>query len=77
MQNISDRIEVNVSYKVFANTLAVVQEGAKAAAVQVIQDCYEKMLVELKGCWELQKEQKSQMIKAYIAKISHIIMILD
>lgn len=52
---------VSVSYEVFADTLTVVEERAKATAVQVIQDCYEKMLVELKGCRELQEEQKRQI----------------
>lgn len=52
---------VSVSYEVFADTLAVVEECAEATAVQVIQDCYEKMLVELKGCRELQEEQKRQI----------------
>lgn len=79
-QNTSDRIHVSnvsvrVSYKIFTNTLAVVQEGAKATAVQVIQDCYEKMFVELKRCRKLQEEQKSlichmHFIKAHTAKAS-------
>lgn len=54
-------VSVCVSYEVFTDTLAVVEERAKATAVQVIQDRYEKMLVELKGCWELQEKQKCQI----------------
>lgn len=55
---------VSVSYEVFTDTLAVVEERAKATAVQVIQDRDEKMLVELKGRWELEEEQKKSLSNA-------------
>lgn len=38
--------------------LAVIQEGAKQAAVEVVQHGDKEELVELKGCWELQSERE-------------------
>jgi len=41
------------SYIAFSNALTVVEERAKAAAVQVIQDYDQETLIKLKRCWEL------------------------
>lgn len=60
---IRSHVTVCAAYKVFTDTLAVVKERAKATAVQVIQDRYEKMFVELEGCWELQK--KNSRVKSF------------
>lgn len=39
--------------------LAVEEEGAKQAAVQVVQDGDQEMLVEFKGIGELWREEKN------------------
>lgn len=43
-----------ISYIAFTCTLTVVEESAKAAAVQVIQDYHQETFIKLKRCWELQ-----------------------
>lgn len=37
--------------------LTVVKECTKQTAVEVVQQCDEEQLIELKGCWELQAEE--------------------
>lgn len=45
-----------VTYLLVSYTLTVVEESPKATAVEMIQDCEQKMLIELKGCRKLRGE---------------------
>lgn len=42
-----------VTYLLVSYTLTVVEESPKATAVEMIQDCEQEMLIELKGCRKL------------------------
>ncbi len=49
-----------ISYIAFTDTLTVVEESAKAAAVQVIQDHHQEVFIKLKRCWELQMWERDK-----------------
>lgn len=43
------------SYMLISCTLTVVEESPEATAVEMIQDCQKKALIELKGCRKLDR----------------------
>lgn len=45
------------SYVLVSCALTVVEESSEAAAVEMIHDCQQQALIELKGCRELKGDQ--------------------
>lgn len=39
-------------------TLTVVEESPEAAAVEMIHDCQQEALIELKSCWKLRRGEE-------------------
>lgn len=50
------------AYVLVSCTLTVVEEGSKATAVEVIQDCQQQALVKLKGCRELKGNERNETV---------------
>lgn len=48
------------AYVLVSRTLTVVEEGSKATAVEVIQDCQQQALVKLKGRRELKGNERNE-----------------
>lgn len=53
--------EEKLSYLLHSLLLAAAQEGPKQTAIQVIQDGYQEVLIELKCCRKLQTDQKVRL----------------
>lgn len=48
------------TYVLVTCALAVVEKSSEAATVEMIQDCQQQALIELKGCRELKGDQTNQ-----------------
>lgn len=55
----------------FSEKLAVIQESAKPAAVQMIQDCNQELLIEFKGCRKLKPGKTNSLFTWKTQKDMH------